>query len=223
MTFLNSTQPIFRDKQQYLDVPDLEGLLKICWKVGDFTLFANSYTRVDQACLIWAVITFIIFAVAQFFPISWLTQAYWWSVLSIAGTLIMVLFTRYWVWLKGLTWLLFWWVFLMVLGIAVTNISIFWGLPWILPNLCHFWLILCVLGYVGTALGLASRAFFLIAIVHLVTIPLLSFIPQWQFLTTGSVMAGTLFLLAEVRWDMGLSLVTQVVTVSSQQNRKRCC
>ncbi len=222
MTFLNSAKPIFRDKHQYLDVPNLAGLIKIHWKIGNITLFSSSYTRIDQACLLWAIITFIIFAVAQFCPISWLTQAYWWSILSVIGTLAMVLFTRYWVWLEGITGLLFWWVFLMLLGITLTNLGIFWGWTWILPNLCPLWLILCVLGYVGTALGLASRAFLLIGLIHLVTIPLLAVVPQWQFLTTGIVMAGALILLAEMRWDMYSSATSEVVVFHSPQDRQRC-
>jgi molybdopterin synthase catalytic subunit len=39
MTFSHPTQPIFRTKQQHLDVQDLEGLLKIHWKIGNITLF----------------------------------------------------------------------------------------------------------------------------------------------------------------------------------------
>ncbi len=212
MTFSNPAKPIFRIKQQYLDVQDLEGLLKIHWKIGDITLFSGFYTRIDQACLLWGLITLIIFAVAQFVPISWLTQAYWWSILSVIGTLGMVLLTRYWVWIEGITWLLGWWAFLMLAGIGLTNLGIFWGWTWVLPNLCPLWLVLCVLGYIGTGLGLESRAFLLAGMIHLAAIPLCISILQWQFLITGMIMAGTLVLLAEVQWDMRLPMESQVLT-----------
>ena len=226
MTFSNPAKPIFRIKQQHLDVQDLEGLLKIHWKIGDITLFSGFYTRIDQVCLLWGLITLIIFAVAQFVPISWLTQAYWWSILSVVGTLAMVLLTRYWVWIEGITWLLGWWAFLMLAGIGLTNLGIFWGWTWVLPNLCPLWLVLCLLGYIGTGLGLRSRALLLAGIIHLAAIPLCVSVLQWQFLITGMIMAGTLVLLAEVQWDMRPPIESQVLTdqqlaFNRQQNYKR--
>jgi hypothetical protein len=226
MTFSHPTKPIFRIKQQYLDIQDLEGLLKIHWKIGNITLFSGFYTRIDQACLLWGFITLVIFAVAQFVPISWLTQAYWWSVLSIVGTLAMVLLTRYWVWIEGITWLLSWWAFLMLVGVGLTNMGIFWGWTWVLPNLCPLWLILCVLGYLATGLGLGSRAFILAGMIHLAAIPLCLSVVQWQFLITGLIMAGTLVLLAEAQWDMRPPVASQVLTdeqlaFNRQQEYKR--
>lgn len=212
MTFSHPTKPIFRTKQQHLDVQDLEGLLKIHWKIGNITLFSGFYTRIDQACLLWGFITLVIFAVAQFVPISWLTQAYWWSVLSIVGTLAMVLLTRYWVWIEGMTWLLGWWAFLMFVGVGLTNMGIFWGWTWVLPNLCPLWLILCVLGYLATGLGLGSRAFIIAGMIHLAAIPLCISVVQWQFLITGLIMAGTLVLLAEAQWDMRPPITSQVLS-----------
>jgi hypothetical protein len=226
MTFSHPTQPIFRTKQQHLDVQDLEGLLKIHWKIGNITLFSGFYTRIDQACLLWGFITLVIFAVAQFVPISWLTQAYWWSVLSIVGTLAMVLLTRYWVWIEGMTWLLGCWAFLMFVGVGLTNMGIFWGWTWVLPNLCPLWLILCVLGYLATGLGLGSRAFMIAGIIHLAAIPLCLSVVQWQFLITGLIMASTLVLLAEAQWDMRSPVNSQVLSdeqlaFNRQQEYKR--
>ncbi|MGB3534969.1 MAG: hypothetical protein WBA13_15830 [Microcoleaceae cyanobacterium] len=226
MTFSHPAKPIFRIKQSHLDVQDIEGLLKINWKIGDITLFSGFYTRIDQACLLWGFITLIIFAVAQFVPISWLTQAYWWSVLSIAGTLAMVLLTRYWVWIEGMRWLLSCWALLMFAGVGLTNLGIFWGWTWILPNLCPLWLILCVFGYIATGFGLGSRAFIVAGMIHLAAIGLCTYIPQWQFLITGLIMAGTLVLLAEAQWDMRPPLASQVlsdqqVEFNRQQEYKR--
>ncbi|MGB3402636.1 MAG: hypothetical protein WBA77_08085 [Microcoleaceae cyanobacterium] len=226
MTFSQPAKPIFRPKQSYLDVQDIEGLLKIHWKIGDITLFSGFYTRVDQACLLWGLITLVIFAVAQFVPISWIDQAQWWSILSVIGTVAMVVLTRYWVRVEGITWLLGWWAFLMLAGVGLTNLGIFWGWTWVLPNLCPLWLILCVFGYIVTAFGLGSRAFILAGIIHLAAIPLCWSILQWQFLITGLIMAGTLVLLAEAQWDMRPPVSSQVLTqqqlaFNRQQERKR--
>ncbi len=226
MTFSHPAKPIFRLKQPQLDVQDIEGLLKVHWKIGDITLFSGFYTRIDQAFLVWGLITLVMFTVAQFVPISWLTQAYWWSILSIAGTLAMIFLTRYWVWIEGIRWLLGCWTLLMLGGIGLTNLGIFWGWTWVLPHLCPLWLILCVVGYVATGFGLGSRAFILAGILHLATIPLCLSVLQWQFLITGLVMAGTLVLLAEVQWDMRSPVASQVLNeqqlaFNRQQEYKR--
>jgi type III secretory pathway component EscV len=51
-------------------------------------------------------------------------------------------------------------------------------------------------------LGLKSRAFLVSGLIHLGAIALLQYLPSWQFLWTGIVTAGSLFLLAETQWDM---------------------
>jgi hypothetical protein len=138
----------------------------------------------------------------------------------------MVLLTRYWVWIEGMTWLLGCWAFLMFVGVGLTNMGIFWGWTWVLPNLCPLWLILCVLGYLATGLGLGSRAFMIAGIIHLAAIPLCLSVVQWQFLITGLIMASTLVLLAEAQWDMRSPVNSQVLSdeqlaFNRQQEYKR--
>ena len=69
-------------------------------------------------------------------------------------------------------------------------------------RLCPLWLGLSAVGYLCTGLGLRSRTFLLTAVIHLLGIIVLDYVPGWQFLNTGLVMALSLLLLAELPWDM---------------------
>jgi hypothetical protein len=146
MTFFNPNAPLLCKKQNVLELPDMPGLWRCHWQVGNLTIFSTFYTRLDQACILWGVISILIFVTAQFFPISWMTQAVWWSLLSLVGTLGMVVLTPSWLRVEGLGWVLYSWVILMLLGLVVTDLGIFLGWGEVLNNLCPLWLGLIALG-----------------------------------------------------------------------------
>lgn len=226
MSFFHPTEPILRIKQQDLDVQDLKGLLKIQLKIGDLTLFSGLYTRIDQVFWLWAISTLIIFTIAQFFPISWISQAYWWSVLTVVATLAMGGLAYCWVRVEQVTWIIYWWAMLMLGGLGLTNFAILGGGVSLLPHLCPLWLMLCALGYFGTGWGLRSRAFVLAGLFHLLGIVIMPYLLGWQFFATGVIMSGTLLLLAEVQWDMDTPIESKLLTVEElafnlEQHRKR--
>ena len=202
MTFFNYTVPPLRRKQPCLDVHEIEGLWRINLQIGNTTLFSSFYTRVDQACIVWSVILATIFVTAQFFPLSWKLQAVLWSVLTLVGTGVMIAWTDFWVKVERVRWVLYGWVILMLVGLVVTDCGILLGWGEILIRLCPLWLGLSALGYLLTGLGVRSRAIIIVGLVHLLSILLLSYFGAWQFLLTGCVMACTLLVLAELRWDM---------------------
>lgn len=70
MTFFNSTVPPLRRKQKNLDFQDLQGLWRIHLQIGNTTLYSTFYTRIDQACIFWGLISAAIFFTAHFFPLS---------------------------------------------------------------------------------------------------------------------------------------------------------
>lgn len=202
MNFFNPTEPIIRTKQEHLDFQDRQGMLHFHISVGDKTLISGFYTRIDQVFVIWGLICATIFVTAQFSPISWLIQAAFWSVLTLIGTVSMVVLTYFWVKVERLKWLLYGWILLMVSGVVVTDLSIFLGWGDILMYLCPMWLGLSAFGYFCTGLGMRSRAFILAGIVHLLAIIFLPYVGGLQFITTGLVMAANLLMFAEVQWDM---------------------
>jgi hypothetical protein len=202
MTFFNPTEPIIRSKQEQLDFQDRQGLLRFHIAIGNKTLISAFYTRIDQVFVVWGLICATIFLTAQFSPISWLIRAGFWSVLTLIGTVSMVVLTHFWVKVERLKWLLYCWVMLMVTGVVVTDLSIFLGWGEVLMNLCPMWLGLSAVGYFCTGIGMRSRAFSLAGIVHLLAIILLPYVGGLQFITTGLVMAANLLMFAEVQWDM---------------------
>jgi hypothetical protein len=206
MTFFNSTEPIFRRKQEALDVQDRIGAWQIQLKLGKIPLFSTVYTRIDQVFLLWGLLTLIMFAVGQWLPISWDKQAIAWSVLTTIGTVSMISMTHFWAKVESLMWIVYGWAALMLIGLLITNVGIFWHWGTVLMNLCPLWLGLSAIGYGFTGIGLRSRTFLLIAAVHFISIWLLPTIAAWQFLVTGMVMGGSLLLLAQVQWDMRLPL-----------------
>jgi hypothetical protein len=141
-------------------------------------------------------------------------------VLTLIGTVAMVLLTHFWVKVERLRWLLYSWVILMVAGVVVTDLSIFLSWGEILMRLCPMWLGLSALGYFWTAIGMRSRAFLLTSIVHLIGIALLPYVGGWQFLTTGLVMAVNLLMLAGVQWDMRPPIEYNLLTLEQKQFNK---
>ena len=212
MTFFNPSEPILRLKQEALDIQDLSGLLRIHWRIGDITLFQTLYTRIDQMFALWGGISAVIFGVAQFYPFSWTDQAIAWSVLTLLGTVVMTWMTWYWVTVEQLRWVVYCWSGLMLVGIALTDYGIFGGCGWILLNLCPIWLGLSALGYLASGVGMRSRSFLIIGFFHLLAIPILAITPGWQYLNTGFVMAGSLFILSGIQWDMRSPVESNVLT-----------
>ncbi|WP_017658859.1 hypothetical protein [Baaleninema simplex] len=222
MTLFTSKEPLLREKQDALDIQDLCGLLQIQWKVGKFTLFSAFYTRIDQALWLWGSIALVIFATAQFFPISWTIQAYLWSILTCAGTVAMAMLTRFWVRVEQLSWIVYVWAGLMGLGLLLTDFGIFFGVGTILLNLCSLWLGLSAIGYFATGLGMRSRTFVAMGIVHLLGIAILPNLMAWQFLFTGILIGGSLFLLSELQWDMRPPIDSPVLSETEKQfNRQQ--
>jgi hypothetical protein len=212
MTFFSLSQPLLRDKQQELDIQDLQGLLRLEWKIGQFSFWSGFYTRIDQVFILWGLICACIFLAAQFLPISWYTQAIFWSILSFVGTMSMVMLTWFWVSVEKLRWLLSSWVILMLGGVALSDVGIFFGWGAILMHLCPLWLTLSAVGYLLTALGVRSRTFSIVGIIHLAGIAVLPYCGGWQFLATGIVMAISLLLLAEWQWDMREPIDSDILT-----------
>ena len=222
MTFFNVTEPVLRRKQTALDVQDLCGLLKIKIEIGDNTVFSALFTRIDQVLLLWGAIALLFFSAGQFLPISWVTQAYLSSLLTVAAIAIMIQFTRFWTQVEQLSWVMYLWSGLMLLSLSLTNLGIFGGWGLILINLCPLWLASCGFGYILTGLGLRSRLFILIGLAHLGGIILLPLIASWQFLFTGFVIAGSLGLLSAVQWDMREPIASPVLSEADQEfNRQQ--
>ena len=202
MNFFNHNQPILRRKQEALDVQDRQGLLQLKLSLKNKTLFSTTYTRIDQVFVFWGLISALIFITAQFTPISWTSQAVFWSVLTVAGTISMFTMTHFWVKVERLRWVLYTWSLLMLVGVTLTDLSIFLGWGQVLMYLCHLWLGLSAIGYLTTGLGLRSRALLVSAIIHLLGIAALPYFIGWQFLLTGLVMTANLLVFAEIQWDM---------------------
>uniref|UniRef100_UPI0018E999B7 hypothetical protein n=1 Tax=Anaplasma marginale TaxID=770 RepID=UPI0018E999B7 len=106
---------------------------------------------------------------------------------------------------------------LTILALIITDLAIFLGWPAILMRLCSLWLAITAVGYLGTGIGLASRALFLIGIVHLLGIFVLPYAIGWQFLFTGILMGGSLLLLAELQWDMRSPIDSPVLTEAEKE------
>jgi hypothetical protein len=217
MSLFNLNEPVFRCKQEILDIQDLRGLWRINFKILNYTIFSGIYTQIDQVFIIWGLIAAAIFMTAQFLPISWMIQAIFWSVLTLIGTIFMVTMTWFWATVERLIWVIYCWAFLMLVGLLVTDLSIVLGWGNVLLNLCPMWLGLSAVGYFCTGLGLRSRSFCLTGIVHMLAIAVLPHVGVWQFLTTGAVMAISLMFLAEVQWDMRSPIEYSLLTVEQQQ------
>ena len=216
MSFFNAQEPILRRKQVHLDVQDLQGLIRWRWQVQQRTLVSWLYTRIDQVFLLWGWITGVIFLTPQFLAVSWTDQAILWSVLSVVGAAVMTWLAWFWVKVEQLRWLIYLWCELVLLGVALTDYGIFAGSAMVLMNLCALWLGLCAIGYGVMGLGMRSRTFMLMAGLHLLAIPVVNLVPAYQFLLTALVVSGSLFVLAELQWDMRSPSESKVLT--AEQN-----
>ena len=221
MLLFNSGSPIIRRKQHALDFQDRQGLLTLKLQVRNKTLFNNIYTRIDQVFVYWGLITAVIFFTAQFSPIDWITQATFWTVLTVIGTIAMTVLTQFWVKVERLRWVLYAWIILMLGGMAITDLSIYYGSGTILMHLCHLWLGLSAIGYFCTGWGLRSRAFIMAGLFHIFGILILPFCIGWQFLTTGLVMTANLLVFAETQWDMRSPIDNYSVLTEEQKEFNR--
>ncbi len=221
MTAFGTVQPILQRKQHALDLQDIEGLLRIHIQIRDFKLFSSFYTRIDQVFILWGTISAVIFSTAQFLTVSWADQAIIWSILTLIGAWGTYYLAWYWVTVERLRWLVYAWVLLTIGGVLLTDWGTLGGGWVVLPHLCSIWLGVSAIGYAITAWGLKSRAFLVSSLIHLGAIALLQYFPTWQFLWTGIVTAGSLFLLAETQWDMQ-SNNTQLLSVEQKKfNQKQ--
>jgi hypothetical protein len=223
MTFFNPSEPMFCPKQHQLDVQDRRGLWNLRLHLGICRL-EMMYTRVDQVFLLWGAICAVIFATAQIAPFDWLVQAGVWSALTLAGATLTCALAWYWCRVERLLWLIWYWLGLLVIGLVLTAAAILVPLPELLLNLSPLWLFVCALGYLGTGVGLRSRAMLLAAGVHLVAIVPIG-ASDLPYLWTGLVVAGTLFGFAGTQWDMRLPIHYRLseaeLEFNARQHRQR--
>jgi hypothetical protein len=133
-------------------------------------------------------------------------QAGLWSLFSLGGTAAMVSMTYSWVKIERLTWVLYGWVILMLLGLILTDLGIFLGWEKVLANLCPLWLGISSIGYLGTGFAVRSRTLLAVSLFHLSGILILPYTDGWYFLFTGAIMVFSLLVLAELQWDMRHSI-----------------
>jgi hypothetical protein len=189
-----------------MDVHELEGLWQVQFPLGKDRFYSKFYTCLHQTCLLWSLLLIPMFGTPQFFPVSWILQAGLWSVLGLVGTAAMVSMTYSWVKIERLTWALYGWVILMLLGLVLTDLGIFLGWQKVLANLCLLWLGMSGLGYFGTGFAVRSRALLATSFFHLSGFLILPYTGAWSFLFTGAVMVFSLLVLAELQWDMRHSI-----------------
>ncbi|MEO1619808.1 MAG: hypothetical protein AAFU53_02110 [Cyanobacteria bacterium J06632_3] len=190
-----------------LSMQDLNGLLKIHLNQRIQRLSDICFTEIDQAFLIWGVLTLAIFSLAQFSYLDWTTQAIADAVLTGIGIASTSGLTWKLASDEQLRWVIVLWAGFMATGVLITAYGIFYSIGFILLNLCPIWLALCALAYGIMAVGMRSHAFTAASLVHSVAILSLHHQPAWQFLTSGLVIALTLFFFSIVPWDMQASEV----------------
>lgn len=201
MSFFNPDIPVISKKQSAFAVDDLPGLWRFHWQVNHRVVLSTFYTRHDQACLLWAIVSAAIFVAAQFLPVGWYTQAVVASGLTLLSVVGMIMLTWFFTTVEGLTWLLYGWSLLMAIGMLITDLSLLLQWGQVLGQICPLWLILSGIGYLITGVGMRSRAFLLIGVVHFLAIGILPAVGMWQPLITGIVISGSTLLVAEVQWD----------------------
>ncbi|MBE9068613.1 hypothetical protein IQ260_18365 [Leptolyngbya cf. ectocarpi LEGE 11479] len=192
---------LFQRKQKLVDPVDLHGVIHI--PIGQATSGNDStyLTRLDQALVLWGMASAAIFCVAQFYRIDWSIQATLWSVFSGAVTLIAGQLTWFWVSSRNQRWILYHWSLLILIGLGLTDCSIWMGWGSLLAHLCSLWLGISALGYFVTGIGIQAPALLFLGILHSLVIPILAVLPPWQFLLTGVVISGSLFCLAAFQWQ----------------------
>ncbi|MBW4537910.1 MAG: hypothetical protein KME43_02055 [Myxacorys chilensis ATA2-1-KO14] len=199
--FFSDDLPLLRRKQSAYEIEDLPGLWRIHWQLGNTVIISTFYTSIDQACFLWGIISAIIFFTAQFALIDWSTQAILWSVLTLAGTVVMVERSHVWRTVEPISQVVSAWAWLMTLGIVITDLSIFLGWGQVLASLCAIWLVLNAIGYFYSSWKMRSRAFSLMGLMHLAGIAVLPYVGAWQFVVTGVLIGFSALLLAELQWD----------------------
>lgn len=199
--FFSDDIPLLRRKRSAYEVEDLPGLWRIHWQLGDTVVISTFYTRIDQACFLWGIISAIIFFTAQSALIDWSLQAILWSVLTLAGTIAMINRSHAWRTIEPINQVVNAWAWLMVIGIVITDLSIFLGWGHVLASLCAMWLVLNAIGYFYSSWKMRSRAFSLIGLLHLAGIAVLPHVGAWQFAATGILIGFSALLLAELQWD----------------------
>ena len=195
--------PFLRRKRSAFEIEDLPGLWRVHLQLGEKTVLSTFYTRIDQACLAWGMISTLIFTTAQFCSIDWQLQAILWTGLTLIGTVMMLELSRSWREIEPLNDVINAWVFLMLFGVALTDLSIVFAWGQVLAQLCSLWLILDGVGYLYTGAKMRSRAFALIGLLNFAGIAILPHVGVWQFLTTGLITGISTLLMAELQWDSG--------------------
>ena len=160
------------------------------------------FTEIDQAFLVWGALTLSMFSLGQFSSISWTRQAVLDAVLTGIGVVVTSRLTWAIATQAKLRWVIFLWAGLMTAGTAITLYGIFYSSALILVNLCALWVGLCAAGYGAMAVGMRSRCFTAVCLVHLGAIGFLSHASCWQFCDSGLVIALTLFFFSFVTWDL---------------------
>lgn len=201
MAFFNSSLPLVCRKPPVDAATISPTVWSVRFSLRDAVVWSSFYTRHDQACLIWGVLTAGIFAIAQFLPLSWTTLALMASILTGLGSIGMTWLVWRYTHVDQLAWILYTWLTLMLLGTAVTDLSVWHGWGTILCNLCPMWLALCGIGYFITGVGMRSRLILLCSAIHFLSIEFLHLLPAYQLLLTGIVISSSVFLLAEFQWD----------------------
>ena len=202
MYFFKPQQPILQKKKLSLESNDLALMNPLTVKFVEKLNLCGLYTCIDQAMLIWGLLSGVIFISAQFLPISWMDQAIFWSIMTLAAVISMLLLTYSWTIVEQVTQVVFLWAWLMILGVIITDYAIVTSWGFVLLHLCDLWLMLSGIGYAITGWILHSRAFLLAAIVHSGTTLILPWLSSWQFLVTGLVMMSNLLIFSERQWDM---------------------
>ena len=202
MGFFDNSVPPFCLKPTHLDISPQHKVFYLCWRRGEHRFCLRVYTRADLSFLLWALILIPIFVTPQFFSVNWTLLADLWSSLSLIGLAAMVAISHDWVKVERVSWVLYCWVILILVGLLVTDLGIILIWSGVIANLCSLWLGLSALGYWFTGLALHSRAIIAVGFLHLLAIGVLPYVSSWQFLFTGSVMVLALILLAELRWDI---------------------
>ncbi len=226
MTYFELNEPLLPPNPETVGMQDLSGLLKahlkqarkqarkqasqtlgsqIAQKIEKAvrsTVSAVSFSELDQAFIAWGFIALAIFSLAQFSHMSWTSQ----SLVDAALTGIGIALTAKLTWRlacsERLRWVVGLWSALMAGGTIATVYGIFYGVGIILANLCLLWLGICAVGYLAMGIGLRSRCFTAASVVHAIAILAIELHPSSQFLTSGLVMALTLFFFSVVPWDM---------------------
>ncbi len=198
--------PALQLKRNNLDIEEQAGVFYLGKPPSAGGHSSLYYTRLDQALMLWAIATAIIFFTAQFHAFDWHHQARVWSALSLS--VLGATSIRAWPWAVALNlrWVVYLWTVITLVGLGLTDYGVYLSVGPILLSLCPLWLGLCALGYGITAMGMGSRALIGVVMVHLCAIGLVWLLPGWLFGITGGAIAGCLFILAQLEWDHSASV-----------------